>query len=509
VRIIKFSAENVKKLKAVEISPTGDIVEVTGPNGSGKSSVLDAIFYALAGTAEIPSAVVRQGQESAVVKLDLGELVVTRKFTAKGGTTLTVEAASGARFPSPQKMLDELIGALSFDPLAFIRMKPTEQLNALRSVVKLDVDLDVLDATTKRYFEARTSTNREIKSLEARLTALPAPPTDTPVESIDVAELTSKLQAAYAGNAAIESDRRDREQLALKVQDDLRNADQKANTIIETNAEAQRRIDAVTVQRDRTIGELQKIEQELRQRAKENDLKLKALMPLPWPVDTAGFVAQINTATEVNKNVARLYARQKLQDDIALQKQKSLDESGTIEANNRVRAETIAAAKMPVDGLSFGDGEVTYQGLPLANASSGEQLRVSVALAMAVNPKLRILRVKDGSLLDETSLKLLADMASAADYQVWLERVESTDRPCVVMEDGAIHGEDDWDVKVVKKVLTDGPVRVDLGKVSQSEVAHEREKLHATILRVTAEPVEIITGADPDGNVHLTVRRFV
>src|SRR5260370_406895 len=68
MRIIKLSAENIKKLKAVEISPGGAVVEITGPNGSGKSSVLDAIFYALAGTADIPSAVVRKGSDRAHVR---------------------------------------------------------------------------------------------------------------------------------------------------------------------------------------------------------------------------------------------------------------------------------------------------------------------------------------------------------------------------------------------------------------------------------------------------------
>jgi hypothetical protein len=38
VRIIKFSAENVKKLRAVEITPTGSVVEITGTPGRGRRS---------------------------------------------------------------------------------------------------------------------------------------------------------------------------------------------------------------------------------------------------------------------------------------------------------------------------------------------------------------------------------------------------------------------------------------------------------------------------------------
>ena len=37
-------------------------------------------------------------------------------------------------------MLDDLLGALSFDPLAFSRMKPRDQFDELRRIVKLDID---------------------------------------------------------------------------------------------------------------------------------------------------------------------------------------------------------------------------------------------------------------------------------------------------------------------------------------------------------------------------------
>ena len=45
MKIVSLKAENVKKLKVVEIKPDGSIVLVTGANGSGKSSVLDSIYW--------------------------------------------------------------------------------------------------------------------------------------------------------------------------------------------------------------------------------------------------------------------------------------------------------------------------------------------------------------------------------------------------------------------------------------------------------------------------------
>lgn len=49
MKIVSLTAENVKKLTVVEITPAGNLVQITGKNGQGKSSVLDAIWWALAG----------------------------------------------------------------------------------------------------------------------------------------------------------------------------------------------------------------------------------------------------------------------------------------------------------------------------------------------------------------------------------------------------------------------------------------------------------------------------
>lgn len=49
---------------------------------------------------------------------ELDDMVVRRTFTESGGT-LTVTMADGAKVGSPQKMLDNLFGSLTFDPLAF------------------------------------------------------------------------------------------------------------------------------------------------------------------------------------------------------------------------------------------------------------------------------------------------------------------------------------------------------------------------------------------------------
>jgi recombinational DNA repair ATPase RecF len=84
MQILGFVAENYKKLRIVEITPKGRIVQITGKNGQGKTSVLDAIWSALVGAKAIPEKPVRKGADKARIKIDLGELIVRRDISTTG-----------------------------------------------------------------------------------------------------------------------------------------------------------------------------------------------------------------------------------------------------------------------------------------------------------------------------------------------------------------------------------------------------------------------------------------
>ena len=131
LKVISLHAENVKRIKAIDITPdqSDPLVQITGKNANGKTSVLDSIVYALGGERTIPSEPIRKGEKSAEIVLDLGELKVTRSFTPNK-SYLTVESATGA-LKSPQQVLSKLYGDLTFDPLEFMRMKSTEQRDRL------------------------------------------------------------------------------------------------------------------------------------------------------------------------------------------------------------------------------------------------------------------------------------------------------------------------------------------------------------------------------------------
>ena len=213
MKIVELRAENVKRLTAVQIRPDGNLVEITGRNGQGKTSVLDSIYWALAGTRSHQSKPIRDGADEARIELDLGAMIVKRRFgqadTGNVTTQLTVESAEGARYSSPQKMLDSLLGSLTFDPLAFSRAAPREQWKTLSEFVT-GIDFDEVERKNQRDYDARRQVNREAKEQRAAAAAIDVAD-DAPAEPVVVRQIAEELQKAQAENDRQASTARDRQ----------------------------------------------------------------------------------------------------------------------------------------------------------------------------------------------------------------------------------------------------------------------------------------------------------
>jgi len=59
-------------------------------------------------------------------------------------------------------------------------------------------------------------------------------------------------------------------------------------------------------------------------------------------------------------------------------------------------------------------------------------------IGLAANPKLRVLLIRDGSLLDSENLEVVRKMAEEADAQIWLEKVSEGADCSVIIEDGEV-----------------------------------------------------------------------
>lgn len=407
LHIVELTAENFKRLKTVAIRPDGHVVQITGANGQGKTSVLDALLGVFAGTRELPLKPIRTGEESAEVRVDLDDFIVTRRFKTsdrdpKGWTTdLIVEAKAGGRMKSPQDVLNAFIGEFSFDPLAFTRLKPDEQFEALKTFVP-DFDFNRSAALDRSDYAERTEINRQAKALRTQAEAIVLPAGRVPAE-VDVAALEDKLAQAGTHNADVERRRSAREA-------------------------AQNRLSAIEQQIDALTAERAELEDKLAQAGE-----------LPEPIDTAEVQAALAAGRQANQARAQAKRRDELIDQAKELEKKSDELTRTMEGRERERQEAISRAKMPVPGLGFHpQGYITLEGEPFSQASDAQQLRASIAIAAAKNPRLRVARVRDGSLLDEHAMRALEDFARENDLQVWIERVDTSGTVGFVLENGEL-----------------------------------------------------------------------
>lgn len=404
LRVVKLSAENYKRLSAVEITPDLDAATVTiaGRNAQGKSSVLDAIWAALSNTAASKGTTttrpIRDGEKTARVSVDLGDIIVTRKWEGERNT-LVVESADGARFPSPQKMLDDLIGRLSFDPLAFASLPAKQQQAELLNLVELPFNPAELAAKRKGLFDQRADIGREGKQLKGQLEGYPLPAVDLPEAELSVTQLVSELRAAQEQHQDRASAERDAERAA------------------------------------RIIAEAEEALKQAREELEVAQDYLNSHAELP---DLAAIETRIDNAEAINAAVRTEAERKRIELQANAKRDEYKSLTAKIEQLDKSKTDGLAAATFPVGGLGFDDDGVTYNGVPFAQASSAERLRVSVAMAMALNPKIRVIRIADGSLLDSENLAVIESMAAEQGFQVWIEVVDETGTVGVVIEDGQV-----------------------------------------------------------------------
>lgn len=423
MRIVKLEAENIKALRAVEITPTGHLVEITGRNGQGKSSVLDSIWWALAGASAVDPVPIRTGETEARIRLDLGEIVVTRHFREgkDGGfpSRLTVETAEGARFPSPQALLDGLLGALAFDPLAFSRLPAREQYIQIRDMVGLDFDVD--EHANRMAYAERTDANQVAKVKRAAADSIVVG--DAPAEPVSVTALMRELDESDAAN--LERDQRAERRAGILADADTRDAEAV-------------RLDARADELRKESEELQLRAQAIRKTSSETRSRVMFAEALPDPIDTAPIRDRIAGAESVNAAFERHERKAELAREAGTAETESKRLTAAMDARKADMLARLEAADMPVDGLGMADGAVTLHSRPLVQASDAEKLDVSCAIAMRQNARLKVLRIRDGSLLDADSLARIAKMAETREFQLWIERVDSSGKIGIVIEDGQV-----------------------------------------------------------------------
>lgn len=397
MKIIKLSSNNIKRIKAVELTldENKNLILVTGKNSQGKSSLLDSIWIALGGKKSIPEKPIREGEKEATIELNLDNYIVKRTFT-ETGSYLKVENPKGEQFSNPQEFLDFILGNLTFDPLLFSKMDPKKQVEELSRVV--GVDFKEYNENQKIIANERLNIGRQIKEFPKY--------TDELIKKLS--QYTDKTEISIVSLGKQMSDAKEQRMSYLAKMDKIKENEKKI---------AEMRESIMALESDNKI---------ILEGAKDTEIDIPALEK------------QMLEAEETNKNIR---AAKEVFGNLEKKAEKNKEYEGLTEQLRNIdlsKRDDIAKAKMPIDGLTFTEDLVLYNQIPYNQLSQSEQLRVSMAIAMATNPKLKVILIKDGSLLDQDNLKVIEEMAKDKDFQVWVEKVDDTGKVGIVIEDGAI-----------------------------------------------------------------------
>lgn len=407
VRLLGLKVRNFNRLELVDVrfDRKGGLVQIKGRNAQGKSSLQDAFAWAFGGPRAIPqtSSPIRHGAKATEVLATTDAFTLERRATASGNR-FAVFAPDGAEIKTSQAALDAMFSTLTFDPEAFGRMKPAEQRAALVRALGLEQPIAEIRARHDAAYEERRVVGRKYRDLEAQFKALPVPDMFDDPKELNPTELLGKIGEA-----------RDRER--------VRN-------------EAERMIETKRGLLQAARGRIAALEAELeleREKVKVFGSEVNAatafldtLLPVP---DVAELERALAGYEEHNAK-ARAAAAWQVKNRELGEVGEALEElEQTVARAREEQEELVAGAQLPVDGLRIEDEGLSLRGVPLAQCSSSERIRLGFAIALAQDPELRVCRILAGSLLDAEAQAEVDRLAVENDMLVLAEMVADEPDP--------------------------------------------------------------------------------
>jgi len=425
LKVVRLEVHNFLGVKAVKITPQGNVIRIEGKNAQGKSSVINSIWAALGGKTEMPVHPIRNGENDARIVVDLGDIIVTRKFTEKG-EYLEVENKEGMSYKSPQTILDSMTSRVSMDPQEFIDMKPRERREFILELIGEKEKIEQLETEKSEAYDNRILVNREIKTLEGKLDGAPE---DEDIEEKSVSELMEKLNEAQEEDNHLAELRRQHESAILAEKHALGRIDDVKGEILR----------------------LQGVLDEEIINAEDCKNKYNHLSSLIAKCPPSSRVPEIQTeiesVDEYNSRVRSIKNAREIRNDLKKTKARSDKLTAKIRTAEKEKIDLLKSSALPLDNISFEDENLIIGDIPFDDLCESDQLKLSMKIGLSQNPKIRVLRIARGGELDSNSMKEVEKFAKENDCQVWLQKVCDKPQGGFFIKDGEIIEEPELELK--------------------------------------------------------------
>lgn len=402
MKIKVLRIKDFKKIKELIIEPKDNVIVIAGENASGKTSALDAILWCLGGEglgAKKITEPVRKGAIRADVVMEIDNFVVRKYCKNNKIYKLTVTSDDETMIrKSPQNLLDSFVGTLSFDPREFMIFNPKEQRDLLLKAFGLKEKLDEIDMKREQIYDERTDVNKDIKTYEGQLKGIEKPEKDLPKKIISISDLSKKLEEAKDFNYVLNRNKIFINEALI----DIKEYEEKMKSLQER------------------VGNLRE--------------KIKGKSPK----DLNNIREEIEKAESINEKVRE--AEKYIQIEIYKTEKEAESKKLTkwIAELDNSKLKFLKEKKIPFKNLTIEKEGIKLQDIPFNQLADSERLKISIEMAMILNPKLKVIRITDANLFDNNNMQIIKEMADKFKYQIWMERIAVDKFADIVLVDGEV-----------------------------------------------------------------------
>ena len=400
VKITQLEAENIKRIKALTLTPapTG-LTVIGGRNNQGKTSSLDAIAWVLGGDRYRPTQAQRDGSlVPPMVRATLDNGIVVERSGKNG--SLKVTDPSGKK--AGQALLNTFVEQLALDLPKFMAASSREKASTLLRIIGLEDEVERLERQEKELYDQRHAIG-QIADQKAKCAKELPRYADAPNEPVSAYELIQKQQAILAQNG---ENQRKRERAAQ-----------------------------LTAEQERVGKELALLEERYKALCADCEIAAKDALDL-LDESTAELENSIREIEAINAKVRTNQEKARAE---ATAKEYADQYSGLTAQIEDVRGQKIRlleSADLPLPGLSVENGELIYQGRPWDCMSGSDQLKVSAAIVRALKPECGFVLLDKLEQMDLETMREFSAWMEAEGLQGIATRVSTGGECSILIEDG-------------------------------------------------------------------------
>lgn len=412
IKINKLELENVKKIKAVALTPSENgLTIIGGNNAQGKTSVLDAICWALGGNKYKPS---NPQNDASVIPPNLKITLSNGLVVERTGKNSALKVTDPNGNKGGQQLLDEFIEQLAIDLPKFMESSPKDKANTLLQVIGVGQQLAELEKQEKELYNERLAIGR-IADQKKKFAKEQEYYQDTPKDLVSPSELIQKQQEILARNG---ENQRKRENVS-RIEQDVAFFNKEVNNL--------------KIQ-------LQNKEEQLNKALADLEIAKKDAIDL-IDESTEELEQSIANIDEINRKVRANLDKEKAEDEAREYERQYESLTSKITEVRDSKAELLKGAQLPLDGLSVEDGELIYNNQKWDNMSGAERLKVSTAIVRKLNPKCGFVLLDKLECMDMDTLNEFGRWLEDEGLQAIATRVSTGDECSIIIEDGYVKEE--------------------------------------------------------------------